>query len=119
MAIKEVLSAMTLKAKIFAVSAAVLVVGTVGTIIGIAVAKEDEYRVVKVFEMTGEAVVQREGTGELSAYVGMNLENGDILTVGEDSTLRISMDNDKYVLLDSGTVLKLNATGTSSDSKTK
>lgn len=119
MAIKEVLSAMTLKAKIFAVSAAVLVVGTVGTIIGLAVAKEDEYRVVKVFEMTGEAVVQREGTGELSAYVGMNLENGDILTVGEDSTLRISMDNDKYVLLDSGTVLKLNATGTSSDSKTK
>jgi hypothetical protein len=72
---------MALKAKVIAVSAAVLVVGTVGTIIGISVAKEDEYRVVKVFEMTGEAVVQREGTGELSAYVGMNLENGDILTV--------------------------------------
>ncbi len=119
MAIKEFLAAMTLKAKVIAVSTAVLVTGTIGTIVGIAVAKEDEYRVVKVFEMTGEATVERDGTGELSAYVGMNLENGDVLTVAEDSTLRISMDNDKYVLLDGGTVLKLNATGTSSDSKTK
>lgn len=119
MAIKEFLAAMTLKAKVIAVSTAVLVTGTIGTVVGIAVAKEDEYRVVKVFEMTGEATVERDGTGELSAYVGMNLENGDVLTVAEDSTLRISMDNDKYVLLDGGTVLKLNATGTSSDSKTK
>lgn len=119
MAIREIISAMSVKAKIIAVSTAVVVVGVVGTIIGISLSKEDEYRVIKVFEMTGEAIVEREGTGELSAYVGMNLENGDKLTVGENGTLRIVMDNDKYVLLDSGTVLKLNATGSSSDSKTK
>ncbi|MGN0689340.1 MAG: FecR domain-containing protein [Oscillospiraceae bacterium] len=118
MGIKSVISAMTLKTKIIVICAAVAVVGGVGAVLGIALNKEEAYRVIKVFEMTGEAVVTRAGTGDLDAYVGMNLESGDTLTVGEDSTLRISMDSDKYVLLDGGTVLELTATGSSSDSRT-
>ena len=118
MGIKSIISAMALKTKIIVISATVLVAGTVATVVGVSLNKEEAYRVIKVFEMTGEAVVTRSGTGDLDAYVGMNLESGDTLVVGDDSTLRISMDSDKYVLLDGGTVLELTATGSSSDSRT-
>ncbi len=88
-------------------------------VLGLLMNREDTYRVLKVFEMSGSAVISREGLGELDAYVGMNLENGDTISVGEDSTMRIVMDNDKYVLLDSGTVLSLSAAGNAFDSRTK
>ncbi|MGN0637520.1 MAG: FecR domain-containing protein [Huintestinicola sp.] len=118
MSVKTFFAAMTLKVKIIVVCTAVAVTSATAVAVGVAVTKEDAYRVLKVFEMTGSAVVERNGSGSLDAYVGMNLESGDTLTVGDDSTLRISMDNDKYVLLDSGTVLELTATGSSSDSRT-
>ena len=92
-------AAMTLKAKIAVICAAAAVVGTAAVIVGVAVTKEDAYRVLKVFEMAGTSVITRESSGELDAYVGMNLENGDLLSVGEESTLRLSLDNDKYILL--------------------
>ena len=48
----------------------------------------------------GEATVTREGSGELAAYVGMNLENGDNISVGQGGTIRLSLDGDKYIQLD-------------------
>lgn len=78
---------------------------------------EEAYRVIKVFELEGSAFVEREA-GKLDAYVGMNLENGDVLSVDDNSLVRISLDGDKYILLDSGTVLKLDAEGSASDSRT-
>ena len=119
MSVKAFLAAMSLKVKVIAVCTAVAVTSAAAVAVGVAVNREDTYRVLKVFEMTGMAVVDREGSGELEAYVGMNLESGDTLTVGDDSTLRISMDNDKYVLLDGGTILELTAAGTPSDSRTE
>ncbi|MGN1100676.1 MAG: FecR domain-containing protein, partial [Huintestinicola sp.] len=118
MSVKSFFAAMTLKVKVIVICSAVAVTSAAAVAVGVAVTKEDAYRVLKVFEMTGSAVVERSGSGSLDAYVGMNLESGDTLTVSDDSTLRISMDSDKYVLLDSGTVLELTAAGTSSDSRT-
>ena len=118
MSVKTFFAAMTLKMKIILVCAAVAVAGGTAAVVGVALTKEDSYRVIKVFELNGEAVVTRADQGDLDAYVGMNLESGDSLTVGDDSTLRISMDNDKYILLDSGTILELTATGTAADSRT-
>lgn len=108
---------MTFKAKAVIVCAAVAVTGTAAGV-GIAMTREEAYRVLKVFELTGSAIVERDGSGELDAYTGMNLESGDTLTVGDESTIRISLDDDKYILLDSGTVLELNASGTAADSRT-
>ena len=108
---------MSLKAKAVVVCAAVAVTGTAAGI-GIAMTREEAYRVLKVFELTGSATVERDGSGELNAYTGMNLESGDTLTVGDESTIRISLDDDKYILLDSGTILELNASGTAADSRT-
>ena len=118
MGIKSTLAAMTLKAKVVIVCAAVAVTGGTAAGIGIAMTREEAYRVLKVFELTGSAVVERDGSGELDAYTGMNLESGDTLTVGDESTIRISLDDDKYILLDSGTILELNASGTAADSRT-
>lgn len=118
MSIKSALAAMSLKAKIVIVCAAVAVTGGTAAGVGIAMSREEAYRVLKVFEMTGTAIVEREGSGELDAYTGMNLESGDTLTVSDDSSIRISLDDDKYILLDEGTVLELTATGTAADSRT-
>lgn len=90
-----------------AVTAAVIIINS-----------EDAYRVIKVFEIEGKAVVARENIGELEAYEGMNLESGDVLSVGAGSFMRISLDGDKYILLDSGTVLELIASGSAKDSRT-
>ena len=118
MSIRSVIASMSKKVKIIICCCAAAVVAA-AVVLGLLMNREDTYRVLKVFEMSGSAVISREGLGELDAYVGMNLENGDTISVGEDSTMRIVMDNDKYVLLDSGTVLSLSAAGNAFDSRTK
>lgn len=111
------LLSLSLKVKIIIIScvAAAAVSVTAAVVI---LNSEDAYRVIKVFEIEGEAFVSRENTGELEAYEGMNLESGDVLHVGDGSYMRLSLDNDKYILLDSGTVLELIAEGSSNDSRT-
>ena len=64
LAIKEFIAAMTLKAKIITVSAAVLITGGTAAAIGIALSQTEEYRIIKVFEMNGSAVVEREDSGK-------------------------------------------------------
>lgn len=118
MSLKAFIAGLTLKMKIIFAVATIAVVGGTAAVVGYNVTKEDAYRVLKVFEMTGDSTVYREGSGDLEAYVGMNLESGDVLSVGEESTLRVVLDNDKYILLDGGTVLELNAAGTAADSRT-
>ena len=54
----------------------------------------------------------------IDAYTGMNLESGDIIEVGEKSTMTLSLDSNKYLSLDPNTVLELIAEGTEEDSKT-
>ena len=117
MSVKTFIAAMSLKVKIIiACSAAFVISGAVAA--GIILTKEDTYRVLKVFEMTGSSVITREGTGDIDAYIGMNLESGDTVTVSSGSTLRLALDSDKYLMLDSDTVLELIASGTAADSRT-
>lgn len=111
------LLALSLKIKIIIISCVAAAAVTVTAVV-VVINSEDAYRVIKVFEIEGEAVVARENTGELEAYEGMNLESGDVLHVGDGSYMRLSLDNDKYILLDSGTVLELIAEGSSNDSRT-
>lgn len=118
MSIKSAIAALSLKVKIIIACTVIAVAGGITAAVVLTSGGSDTYRVLKVFELTGSAVISREGAGDIDAYVGMNLESGDTLTVGEDSTLRLSLDGDKYVLLDSGTVLELIAEGTPNDSRT-
>lgn len=114
------LAALTLKAKIIiaAASAAVVAAGTVGTVM-LLNNKEESYRVVKVFETQGQYNTVDRGTSDtLDAYSGMNLQNGDVVTTGADSNIRISLDGDKYILIDHDSEVHLVAENSAKDSKT-
>lgn len=102
---------------LFSCTAATVVVGMfLG--LGLMLKGRGLYRVLKIFEMEGDSCVERVEAGILEAYEGMNLENGDIVNVGDKSYIRIALDGDKYVLLSEGTVMELVAEGSSQDSRT-
>ena len=69
--------------------------------------RPESYRVIKVFEVAGDAVVKRASVGELDPYSGMNLESGDSVCTYKDSTMRISLDNTKYMFMEPETKLEL------------
>ncbi len=97
------------------ISAAVVIVAVVLIII---LNKEDAYRIVKVFEVDGEANVEREDTGSLDPYANMLLVTGDHVTLDRGS-LSLRADEDKYIYLEEQTELVLHATGDAANSKTK
>ena len=81
--------------------------------------KDEDYRVIKVFDKTGTSVVTRPKVGDLDPYVGMNLENGDTVCTFKESTMHINLDDTKYLLLEPETKVELEASGNSKDNKTK
>ena len=80
--------------------------------------KEESYRVIEIMQLKGTAVVTREEVGELEAYENMRLESGDQMRVEEESSVVLSLDDDKYVLVEPGTQMSLTAEGSSADSRT-
>ena len=109
-----------LTSKIFIICAVAVVVAAAAivTIILVINSKSDVYRIIKVFEISGKAYVERNEVGQLDAYEGMNLESGDRLTVDKESTLRLVLDSDKYVLIEPESVLSIEATGNADSNKT-
>ena len=80
--------------------------------------KEEAYRNIKVMSINGSATVERASVGTLDAYADMKLENGDRLSVDGSSSLTLSMDDDKYAMLEPGSSLILEADGTKENSRT-
>ena len=80
--------------------------------------KEEAYRNIKVMSINGSAPVESARVGTLDAYADMKLENGDRLSVDGSSSLTLSMDDDKYAMLEPGSSLTLEADGTKENSKT-
>lgn len=85
---------------------------------GCSAEKEEAFRIIQVLEVSGSVSVERQTMGTMDAYEGMRLESGDKITVGADSWLKIKMDEDKYALVEPSSVLQLEASGSSADSKT-
>lgn len=101
---------------ILAIVAAVLVI--VGVILFLVLRDKDEtYRVIKVYEIDGLAVVQREGMGEIDAYANMVLESGDTI-LQKQGTMTLKLDEDKYVYVEENTEFVLHAEGSAANSKT-
>ncbi|MDO4565589.1 MAG: FecR family protein [Clostridia bacterium] len=80
---------------------------------------EEAYRRIQVYQVDGSATVEREQTGALDAYANMQLQSGDMLMVDEDSYVYLELDEDKFVLLEPGTHLRIEAEGDETDSKTR
>lgn len=79
--------------------------------------KDDSYRILKVYEVEGDAKVVREGKGDIEPYANMVLESGDRVILNS-GTFTIKADDDKYIYLEDNTELVLTAEGDSDNSKT-
>ena len=72
--------------------------------------EKEDYRDISVFDLSASATVTRDGT-TLDAYSGMKLMSGDDVKVGDDGYICLLLDGDKYVTLETGTEIRLNASG--------
>ena len=104
--------------KKYIIIGAVVAVLAIAAILFFVVFKEDSYRLLKVFEVEGKANVKREKKGDLEPYANMVLESGDEVSL-ETGKMILQADEDKFMHLEEGTKIKLNATGNAQNSKTK
>lgn len=106
------------KKKIIIISSVAVVLVAVLVVVLLNVLKKEEaYRIVKVYDIKGEAIVTREGIGEMEAYNNMVLESGDVVLL-KSGTMTLKLDDDKYMYVESNTEFRLVATGSAADSKT-
>lgn len=80
--------------------------------------RKEAYRTIQIYKIEGSAIVDRTGVGSIDAYVGMMLRSGDTVRTGKESCLYFKLDEDKYALLEPESTLRVEASGTSADSKT-
>ena len=108
----------TLKGKIIAAVAGILVVaGVVVTVV--LVTSPKDYRTIKIEELNGQTIILNESNSSQEAYKGMNLKSGDVVTVQEDANMTLLLDMDKYMFADAGTKFTVEASGNSEKSNTK
>ena len=105
------------KKTIIVITAGVLVAIIVALVLFLTVFRKDAYRILKVFEYSGKASVTRKDIGNIEPYNNMVLESGDTVALDEGKLVLLA-DEDKYIHLEEGTELVLNATGSSDTSKT-
>lgn len=109
---------MNKKKKALIVSAGICVIAAAAIIILLLVNKKDSYRIIKVYEIEGEATVKRQGKGEIQVYNNMLLQSGDTISL-KQGTMTLKLDDDKYVYVEENTEFELIASGSSANSKTK
>ncbi len=80
--------------------------------------KEEGYRSIQVYEISGSATIERENVGSMDAYENLNLLSGDWMGVAEKSYTRLKVDDDKYLFIEEGSELSIIATGSEKDAKT-
>lgn len=81
--------------------------------------KEEAFRSILVYEVEGTAVIERESVGSMNAAENLYLESGDRVSIGQDSSMRMKLDDDKYVMAEADTIFSIEAEGTDVNSKTK
>lgn len=109
----------TLSKKIWIIALAAVVVVTAAVVsIILFTRREESYRSVLVYQISGDVSIDRKGTGNIDAYENLMLESGDKITVNNDSNLRLKLDDDKYVMVEEDSVFTIEAKGDSANSKT-
>ena len=108
---------LTIKSHIGLVVSSIVAVVAAAVFIFIALTKT-QYRTIQIYEMEGTATIEREGTGTIEATENLYLESGDRVTVPDGSTMRLKLDDDKYVMVEENSELTIVAEGTKKDSLT-
>lgn len=104
-------------------------IGIIATVVAVIIAiavflvmrftrSEDAYRTIQIYELNGTSSIEREGTGTMKAVEKLYLQSGDRVTVSAGSTMRLKLDDDKYVMVEEKSVLTIVAEGTKKDSLT-
>lgn len=108
------------KGAIAAISAGAVVVGGIVVAVLLNLDGKTAFRNITVIDTLGTVSVYRESVNDtLDAYVDMNLESGDEVTVGTSSELDLKLDDDKFVYVEENTKMSLKAEGDSDNSKTQ
>lgn len=81
--------------------------------------REETFRSILVYDVEGNAVIERETVGSMDAAENLYLESGDRVSVAADSSMRMKLDDDKYVMAEANTIFSVEAEGTDADSRTK
>lgn len=98
---------------VLAIVAAVAVGGVVLT-----GGKSESYRSIMVYQVDGDATITRERVGEMDAYENLMLQSGDSVAVASDSSMRLKLDDDKYLLAEQNTLMNIVADGNDENAKT-
>lgn len=101
-----------------------LLFGGIGTAVVVAaiilvvlLTRDKGYRSIILIEVNGKVSVTRDGQ-TLDGVPQMKLRSGDGISVPADGYARLKLDDDKYVFLESNTVISLEASGTAAKSRT-
>lgn len=100
------------------IGGAALLVAALAFVIVHFAGKKDSYRSIQIYELEGTATIEREKVGDMDAVENLYLQSGDRITVDKDSTMRLKVDDDKYIMVEAESVLSIVATGTKENSKT-
>lgn len=103
---------------------AIILMGLIALAAGIIVTvyflskKTDSYRSILIYQLEGKAEIEREGAGTIAAANNLYLESGDKVRLDHDSSMRLKLDDDKYIMVEETSVLSIQAEGSDKDSKT-
>lgn len=97
---------------------AVIVVIALGFIF-VNAGKSQGYRMMQVYQIKGDATIDRETIGVMNAYENLNLISGDKVEIAQESYMRLKVDEDKYVLAEAGSIFQIMAAGSKESGKTE
>ena len=101
------------------IMAAVLFVAAAAVIVALFAGRtEGKYRSIKIVETSGAVTISRDGIGDLSASVNMNLISGDSVHTDQDAYVVLMLDTDKYVMLGESGTMEVIAEGDETSGRT-
>ncbi|MBQ7359929.1 MAG: FecR domain-containing protein [Lachnospiraceae bacterium] len=101
-----------------ALAALAVVMGAIAAFSCYALGENKGYRTIAVIEVEGSASVVKEGI-EYKAYPGMLLQEGHELVVSGNGYVRLALDGDKYVKVESGSRVVFEVLGVLGSGKTR
>ena len=106
--------------KVWVIVGAILAAAAVVAVVCVVLAggKSETYRSIMVYQVNGSATITRERVGEMSAYENLMLQSGDTVAVASGSSMRLKLDDDKYILVEQDTLLNIVADGDDDNART-
>lgn len=96
----------------------VMIGAIMAAVVVAACGKSEAYRSIMVYQVNGNATITRERVGEMEAYENLMLQSGDSVAVASQSSMRLKLDDDKYILAEQDTLMNIVADGNDADAKT-